>query len=54
MFINKLRMPITAQQNAKIVEPGDDALQFYAIDQKYRQRRFGFAHMIEKGILQAC
>lgn len=46
-------MPIPAQKYAKIVEPGYDALQFDAIDKKYRERRLLFSYMVEKRILKA-
>jgi hypothetical protein len=52
MLINQLRYTITTKQEAKIVEPRDDALQFHAVDQKNRNGQFGFAKVIEKCILQ--
>jgi hypothetical protein len=51
MLIDKLRMAIAAQQHREIVKPGDDALQFDAIHQKYRDGRLGFANVIQEDIL---
>src|SRR5690606_36637547 len=52
VLVDKLGLPVTAQENAEIVEPGNDALQFDTIDQKYRNRHLGLADVIEKGVLQ--
>src|SRR6187399_2886115 len=45
-------MSIAAQQQAEIVEPGDDALQLHAIDEENRQRDLGLANMVEEGVLE--
>ncbi len=52
MLVDQLRHAVAAQQNAEIVEPGDDALQLDAVDQKDRQRDFLFSDMIEESVLQ--
>jgi hypothetical protein len=52
MFVDKLRLSIAAQQHAKIVEPGDHALQLYTVDKKNGDRNLGLPNLIEKGILQ--
>jgi hypothetical protein len=52
MFVDELRMSISPQQHAKIVKPGHDPLQLYAIDEKNREGDFGLAYMIEEGVLQ--
>ena len=52
MFINKLRLAIPAEQHTKIVEPGDDTLQFDAVDQEDGYRNLGFPDMIQKRVLQ--
>jgi hypothetical protein len=44
-------MPVAPEQQAKIVEPGDNPLQLHSIDQKNRQWRLGFANMIKEGVL---
>jgi predicted GNAT family acetyltransferase len=44
---------VPAQQNAKIVEPGHDALKLDAVHEKDRERNLGFANVIEKSVLQA-
>jgi hypothetical protein len=51
MLVYKLRMTVAPQQQAEIVEPGDNALQLYPIDQKDRQWRFGLANVVEEGVL---
>src|SRR6202000_262053 len=50
-LVNELRVRVAAQQHAEIIEPGDDPLQLYAIDQKHRHRRLIFADVIEKDVL---
>jgi hypothetical protein len=52
VLVNELRVTVTAQKYAKIVEPGDNSLQLDAIDEKYSQRRLVFSHVIEKSVLQ--
>jgi hypothetical protein len=52
MFVNQLRLAIAAQKHAKIVEPGDVALEFYAIDQENGDRGFAFADGVEERVLQ--
>ncbi len=47
-----LRLAVAAQQQAEIVEPGDDALQLHALDQKHRDRRLFTPQQVEEGILQ--
>src|SRR5216684_1052463 len=42
---------VAPQQQAEIVEPGDNPLQLYSVDQKDRQWRLGFAIVIEEGVL---
>src|SRR6202140_3543812 len=46
MLVDKLRMTVAPQQQAEIVEPGDNSLQLHSIDQKDRQCRFGFANVV--------
>jgi hypothetical protein len=45
-------MAIATQQNTEIVEPTDDTLQLHTIDQKDGERRFVFANVVEKCVLQ--
>lgn len=52
MLIHELRMPVAAQEDAKVIEPGNDALQLHAVHEEDRQRRFAFANVIEKRVLQ--
>jgi hypothetical protein len=43
---------ISPQQDAEIIEPCHDALQFDAVDQKNREWRFALANVIEKCVLK--
>jgi hypothetical protein len=52
MFIYELPVTVPAQQHAKIVEPGYDALQLDTVHQKNCERRFIFSNVIEKRILK--
>jgi hypothetical protein len=52
MLVDQLRMPVTAQKNAEIVKPRDDALQLDAIDEKNGQRDLLLSDMIQKRVLQ--
>jgi hypothetical protein len=52
VLVDQLRVAIPPQQDAEIVEPRHDALEFNAIDQKNRQRNFAFTNVIEKGVLE--
>jgi len=52
MLIHQLGNAITAQQHGKIVEPGDNALQFHAIHQEHRNWDLVFAQVIKKRVLQ--
>jgi hypothetical protein len=45
-------MSVATQQHAEIIEPGHDALQFNAVHQEDRERRFTFANVIEKSVLE--
>ena len=51
MLIDKLRVPIAPEKNAKIVKPGHDPLQLDAVDEKDRERSLVFPNVIEKGVL---
>ena len=52
MFIHQLGMPVSAQQDAEIIEPRHDTLQFHTVDQKDRQWCFLLANVIEKSVLE--
>src|SRR3954454_19471757 len=45
VLIDELRMPIATKQDGKIIEPGDNALELHAIDQKYGHGRLVLSHM---------
>jgi hypothetical protein len=45
-------MTIPPEQQAEIVEPGDDSLQLDPVDQEDREWRLGFANMVEEGVLK--
>jgi hypothetical protein len=51
MFVDKLRMTIAPEQQAEIVEPGDNSLQFDPVHQKDRQWRLGLSNVVEEGVL---
>ena len=53
VLVDQLRMAVTAQQHAEIVEPGDDALQLDAVDQEDGQWDLVLAYVIEERVLQA-
>jgi len=42
VLVYKLRVTVAPKQQAKIVEPGDNPLQLYSVDQKDRKWRFWF------------
>ena len=52
MLIHQLNMLIPLQKQGKVVKPGDDALQFHPIDQKYRHGNMVLAHGVEENFLQ--
>ena len=52
VLVDELRMAVATQQHAEIIEPGHHALQFDAVHQKDGERNFGFADVIEEGVLQ--
>lgn len=45
-------MPVTAKKHTEIIEPGDDTLQLYPIDQEDREWNLVLADKIEKRVLQ--
>jgi hypothetical protein len=52
VLVYELGMPVTPQEDTKVVERRDDACQFHTIDKKYRQRYLLLADGVEKKILQ--
>jgi hypothetical protein len=46
VLIDQLRLSIAAQQNAKVIKPTYNTLQFDSIHKEYRQRRSGFTNTI--------
>jgi hypothetical protein len=52
MLVDKLGLPVTPQEHAEIVEPGNDTLKFHPVDQEDRYRNLCLADVIEKSILQ--
>ena len=53
MFVDELRVPISAEQNAEVIEPRDYSLEFDTVYKKNRQWDFVFANVIEKAVLEA-
>ncbi|GGE04561.1 hypothetical protein GCM10011529_08660 [Polymorphobacter glacialis] len=52
VLVHELRMAVTAQQHREVIEPGDDALQFDAVDEKHCHRGLGLADRVQENILQ--
>src|SRR5690606_36577260 len=51
VLVDQLHVTIPAQQNREIVEPADDALQLYAVDEEDSDRGLGLADVIEEDVL---
>jgi len=51
VLVDKLRMTVAPQQQAEIVEPGDNPCSFTPLTRKDRQWRFGFSNVIKEGVL---
>jgi hypothetical protein len=51
MLVNQLRMRIPSQQHRKIVEPGDNPLEFHPVHQENGYRRFILPNMVQKHVL---
>jgi hypothetical protein len=52
MFIYQLRLAIAPQQDAEIVKPGNDTLQFDTVDQEDRHGNFGFPRVVQECVLK--
>ena len=52
MLVDQLRMRVTAQQDAEIVEPRHDPLQLDAVDQEDGDRELLFAKVVQEGVLE--
>ena len=51
VFVDELRVAVTAQEDAEIIEPRHYALQLDTVDEEDRKRRFVPAHMVQEGVL---
>ncbi|GBR54686.1 hypothetical protein AA106555_1776 [Neokomagataea thailandica NBRC 106555] len=51
VFVNKLHVTVASQQKCLGVKLCDDALEFYTIDEKDRDRAFRLADMGQKAFL---
>ncbi len=51
VLVDELRVAVTAQQDAEIVEPADDPLQFDAVDEENRKRSLTFSDVVQESIL---
>jgi hypothetical protein len=51
MLVNKLRVRVAPEQDAEIVEPGNDALEFDAVDEEDRHGRLVLADVVQKYVL---
>ena len=53
MLVDKLRgAPVALQQDAKIIEPGYDALEFDAVHQEYSEWNLALSDRVQEGVLQ--
>ncbi len=52
MFINELRVPVTAQQYAEIVERGHDTGEFHAVDEEDGEWILALANRIQEKVLK--
>src|SRR5262252_6643519 len=52
VLVDQLRVSVTPQQHAEIIEPSHDPLQLHAVHQEDRERRLVLADVVEKGVLQ--
>src|SRR5215203_1195087 len=52
VLVDELNLTVAPQQHAEIIEPGNVALQFHAIDQIDRHRRLALADGVQKGVLE--
>src|SRR6185369_7006242 len=52
VLVDELGMPVPPQQHAEVIEPGDNALQLHSVHQKDGEGNFGFADVVEEGVLQ--
>jgi hypothetical protein len=52
VLVHELRLSITTQQHAEIVEPSHDALQLNPVHKKYRQWYLVLADVVQKRILK--
>src|SRR3712207_8844817 len=50
--LDELRMPVPAQEDAEIVEPGHDTLELDPVHQEDGQRNFVLADIVEERVLQ--
>ena len=51
MFVDELGVAIPAQQDAKIVKPSYDTLQFHPVDEEDCQRRLVFSYIVQECVL---
>src|SRR5262249_44442429 len=51
MLVDQLRMRVTPQQHAEIIEPGDDALKLDAVDEEDRDRSLVLADVVQEDVL---
>ena len=52
VLVDKLRLAVATEQDREVVEPGHDALQLDALDQKHGHRGFVLAQDVQKRILK--
>src|ERR1700761_9045655 len=52
VLVDQLGLAVPPEQDAEIIEPGDVALELYAIDQENGDGSFAFPDRVEKRVLQ--
>src|SRR6185437_8647738 len=51
MLVDELRVGVAAKQNAEVIEPSNDTLEFHTVHQKYCNRRLVLPNVIEEHVL---
>jgi hypothetical protein len=52
MLIHELRMTVPPQEHTKVVEPADDPLELYAVDEEDGERRLVLAYVVQERVLK--
>ena len=52
VLVNKLALPIAAQQDTEVIKPGDDPLQLHAVDQENGHWNLCLSDMVQECVLK--